>query len=198
MTTTTLSPFIFVWFGLVLISSAGLYRTSDRVQHLDRELRQLDARIESEQQSLRVLKAEWIYLSNPARLEAAARKHLAMRPTSLQQITSLDQAAHIIPARGSVAATKLSAVSQSASALASKNTIRAASKAAPDGVIAATPTRKIAKVPAATPPAPRPEQKTAASAEFQDGESGGVSQTASAQPLPDSISALLDRMESHP
>lgn len=197
MTKSVHSPLIFAWFGLVLIASVGLYRTSDRVQHLDFQLRQLNATIESEQQRMHVLKAEWTYLSNPARLAAAAHKHLALRPTALQQITSLDQAANLIPERGSVAAApaptaKLATKTASVSARVSARI--AAAKISKTSSVAST-----VAVPAAARPEPTKVEATSQAAERAADQTDSVpAKTASAQPLPDSIGALLDRMDAHP
>lgn len=177
MTRTAHSPFVFVWFGLVLIASVGLYRTSDRVRHLDLELRQINANIESEHQRLHVLKTEWTYLSNPVRLEAAARKHLALRPTSLGQITSLDRAASVLSAslREASAAAKATAPAPArrprAMAVASSSSVERLEPTAPEN---------------AKPQPPDAEARQA------------TKLTASVQPMPDSLNALLDRLEAHP
>jgi cell division protein FtsL len=90
---------VLFWFSLIIIASLALYRTSDRVHELNTQLRQVNADIESEQQSIHVLKAEWVYLANPARVEAAAHKHLALRPTSPQQVTALNTLSEVLPTR---------------------------------------------------------------------------------------------------
>jgi cell division protein FtsL len=88
---------IFFWFGLTIVVSLGLYGTSNRVQELSKQLRALNAQIEAEQTNIHVLKAEWVYLANPERIEAAARKYLAMHPTSLKQIARMDDLPEILP-----------------------------------------------------------------------------------------------------
>lgn len=87
------------WFGLVILASIGLYRTSDRVQELNHKLTNLNTAIEAEQQSIHVLKAEWVYLSNPERIKTLADRHLALRATSPQQIISLGTMADFLPTR---------------------------------------------------------------------------------------------------
>lgn len=197
MTRTAHSPFIFVWFGLVLIASVGLYRTSDRVRHLDFELRQINASIESEHQRLHVLKTEWTYLSNPARLEAAAKKHLALRPTALQQITSLDRAASVLSASTREAAATMAKASAPPKAVRAANLRHAVVRTSALAVASAyaprseQKTQELAKDSAANAAAKQtPESATATNGDF--------SQTASVQPLPDSINALLEHMEAHP
>lgn len=87
------------WLGLIVAASLALYRTSDRAHQLDNQLRSLSTQIESEQKSIHVLRAEWVYLANPARIEVTAKRYLAMRPTVPRQIVSLDTLSEIIPTR---------------------------------------------------------------------------------------------------
>ncbi|MDD4616808.1 MAG: hypothetical protein PHW76_06835 [Alphaproteobacteria bacterium] len=85
------------WLGMAIASSVMLYHTSDRVTVLDRELNRLNADIEREQETLHVLKAEWVYLSNPARIEAEAKRHLGIQETSTARIATLDTMSRLIP-----------------------------------------------------------------------------------------------------
>jgi cell division protein FtsL len=88
---------ILFWFGLTLAVSLVLYGTSNRAQELSKQLRALNHKIEAEQINIHVLKAEWVYLANPTRIETAARKYLAMHPTAMKQIASLDDLPKILP-----------------------------------------------------------------------------------------------------
>lgn len=93
---TRVSSILF-WSGLTLVVSLALYGTSNRVQDMNKQLRKLNAQIEAEQANIHVLKAEWVYLANPERIEAAARKYLAMHPTAIKQIAKLDNLPEILP-----------------------------------------------------------------------------------------------------
>ena len=90
---------VLFWFGLIIAASLVLYHTSDRVRGLDRQLRTLNGAIEAEQKNIHVLKAEWVYLANPARIEAAAKRHLALRPTTPQQVIQLSDLDDTLPTR---------------------------------------------------------------------------------------------------
>jgi cell division protein FtsL len=90
---------ILFWFALTIVVSLALYGTSYRVQEMSKQLRTLNAQIEAEQVNIHVLKAEWVYLANPARIEIAARKYLAMHPTALKQIAKLENLPEILPTR---------------------------------------------------------------------------------------------------
>lgn len=91
---------ILFWFSLTIVVSLGLYHTSYRVEELGRTLRSLNAQIEMEQRNIHVLKAEYVYLTDPSRIEAAARKHLALQPTEPKQIAKMTKLAALVPARG--------------------------------------------------------------------------------------------------
>ncbi|MGE3622444.1 MAG: hypothetical protein AB7H77_01040 [Bdellovibrionales bacterium] len=88
---------ILFWFGLSIAASIALYNTSDRARELDRQLHKVHAAIEAEKQNIHVLNAEWMFLSNPARINGLAKKYLtALRPSEPRQViemASLDDAA---------------------------------------------------------------------------------------------------------
>jgi len=85
------------WLGMTIAASVMLYHTSDRVNALDQQLRKLNAQIEDEQKDLHVLKAEWVYLANPARIEAEARRHLGLQPTAPGRIAALKNMDDLLP-----------------------------------------------------------------------------------------------------
>jgi len=87
------------WLSLVLATSLGLYRTSYQVEDMTRHLKKMNAQIAAEERAIHILKAEWVYLSNPARLEETARKHLDLRMTTPRQITRLDRLDAVLPTR---------------------------------------------------------------------------------------------------
>jgi hypothetical protein len=93
------------WFSLAIIASIALYRTSDHVQQLNHDLATTNAAIEAEQKSIHVLKAEWVYLANPTRIEAMAKKHMTnLNATPPERITSMANVASVIPPRGAAPA----------------------------------------------------------------------------------------------
>ncbi len=90
---------ILFWFSITLLVSLGLYHTSYRVDRLSHTLRNLNTQITQEQRDIHVLKAEWVYLSTPSRIEKAARKHLALKPTKTEQFSSLRKLASRLPTK---------------------------------------------------------------------------------------------------
>ena len=91
-------PPLFIWLALTMMTSLMLYHTSDRVNALSRDLRVIDAQIDSERASMHVLKAEWVYLSNPARIEAAVKRHMTgLQPTAPARVASLQDIGSLLP-----------------------------------------------------------------------------------------------------
>jgi len=85
------------WLGMTIAASVMLYHTSDRVNALDQHLRKLNAQIEDEQKDLHVLKAEWVYLANPVRIEAEAKRHLSLQPTMPSRVASMKNMGDLLP-----------------------------------------------------------------------------------------------------
>lgn len=67
---------------LALVSGSSLFWVSQQVQQVEREQRQLMVTNLQEEESIRVLKAEWDYLNRPERLEELSAKYLNMAPVS--------------------------------------------------------------------------------------------------------------------
>ena len=74
---------------LLILVSFGLYNGVNAAKTHERELQTLTAEIAQEGEAIRVLRAEWSYLNQPERLQALARKYLALAPTGPNQIVVL-------------------------------------------------------------------------------------------------------------
>jgi hypothetical protein len=146
-------------------------------------LRDVNASIDAEKQSIHVLKAEWIYLANPARIEAASKKHLAaLRPTTAQQVATLDTLPEVLPTRGEA----MASVAVNATPMANIKTSLAALPPELPAVRAAAPSRKPVLKPVAV--------ASAGTGHLRD--HMVIQRTASAAPLPgDSIAALINRLD---
>jgi cell division protein FtsL len=90
------------WFALTIAASLMLYHTSDRVNALSQHLGSLNSQIEAEQRSLHILNAEWVYLANPARVDAAARRHLNLQPTAPNRVVAMQNIGSLLPLRDGV------------------------------------------------------------------------------------------------
>lgn len=78
---------IFMFF----LSIVGLFKVKLHVQSLNRELEQIKCEINLLQNDIKVLQAEWSYLSNPKRLANLIKKYLknnSLIPAS--QVKNLD------------------------------------------------------------------------------------------------------------
>jgi hypothetical protein len=67
---------ILLWICVMIPVSALLYGTSAAVREKENQLGALHAQISAEQDSLRVLRAEWAYLNQPQKLITRAQKYL--------------------------------------------------------------------------------------------------------------------------
>lgn len=86
------------------VSGALLFSTAQKVQQADQEMRRVQGAVTQEEQTIRVLRAEWDYLNRPDRLETLVRTNLDLeqaRPESVRNDTSELPAPFtpIIPAR---------------------------------------------------------------------------------------------------
>lgn len=85
-----LSRGIWIWLVLALGLGFGLFQLKYRVQGLEAKLAHINRQILESEESIHVLKAEWSYLNQPDRIEALARKHLALEPLTGRQYGTID------------------------------------------------------------------------------------------------------------
>lgn len=76
---------------IVAAVSIGLYEIEARVREVSRDLASLNAELVREQQAIRVLRAEWSYLSQPSRLQALAKHYLPLQPLAAHQYGRLTE-----------------------------------------------------------------------------------------------------------
>lgn len=77
---------------LIVASGVGLYQLKYKTQQLQREVTALDRQLAADREAIRVLEAEWTYLTRPERVAALAERYLALEPTSgLQVLASIDK-----------------------------------------------------------------------------------------------------------
>lgn len=78
-----------LWLLAVAALSAGQFRVSDEARQLEDELQAYNRAILAEQESVRVLKAEWAYLNDPARIQRLAERFLSAAPVEATQVVAL-------------------------------------------------------------------------------------------------------------
>jgi hypothetical protein len=88
------------WLAAVGLAGFGTFEMKYQVAQVDDELGRVNRLIDADRDQLRVLSAEWSYLTQPARLDQLRRRHLALVPVTRVQLGSLDQ----IPFRSGEAA----------------------------------------------------------------------------------------------
>jgi len=74
------------WTALALVTGAALFQVKHEVQKRETELAALDRAILADQEAIHVLRAEWSYLNDPARLEALSAAHLDLRPLTADAV----------------------------------------------------------------------------------------------------------------
>lgn len=91
-----------LWLGMATVCSIILFSTSQKVIDGEAKLAELKRETMREEESLRVLQAEWSYLNQPDRLEKLARQYLHLQPLTGRQFATMDT----IPMRPVEAAAK--------------------------------------------------------------------------------------------
>lgn len=90
--------------ALAVLSGAALFWTSQNVQRAESDLRRLKKAQAYEEQTIRVLHAEWDYLNRPDRLEALASEYLDLVPPDIRKVARggdllPDALAPVVPGR---------------------------------------------------------------------------------------------------
>ena len=74
-----------LWIALAVVAGALLFKTSQQVTDGRQHLANITADIRREEDSLRVLQAEWSYLNQPDRLEKLSAQYLKLTPMKGKQ-----------------------------------------------------------------------------------------------------------------
>ena len=92
--------------ALILSAASGfmLFSTAQKVQQTDSDLRRMQMKVSQEEQTIRVLRAEWDYLNRPDRLESLVKNNLDLIPATPESVRADTSElpkpfAPIIPAR---------------------------------------------------------------------------------------------------
>ena len=85
------------WLSVATAAAVGLFQVKDDVQVLEEELTRLNRQILRDRDAIHVLRAEWSFLNDPARLTDLSRRHLELAPVAAEQITGLDAVPERLP-----------------------------------------------------------------------------------------------------
>lgn len=72
----------------VIALSIGLYDIKYRAEAAEKRAQQIERDITSEQEGIRVLRAEWSYLNQPERVQELAQRYTKLEPLKAAQIGS--------------------------------------------------------------------------------------------------------------
>jgi len=81
---------VLVWLAAIMVAALGLFHVKYEVQRLEEELGLEQQSILERQEAIHILKAEWSYLNQPARLSDLAKRHLGLAPMVGTQVVRLD------------------------------------------------------------------------------------------------------------
>lgn len=79
-----------LWLVLAFVAGTLLFKTSQQVNDGRQRLAVITNDIRREEDSLRVLQAEWSYLNQPDRLEKLSKQYLKLVPMKGQQFAGID------------------------------------------------------------------------------------------------------------
>jgi hypothetical protein len=97
-----------LWLSLIAAVGSGMFLVKYQVARLDDELGRVNRSIDADRDQIRVLGAEWSYLTQLPRLDQLRQRYLTLAPVTRAQLGSLDQ----VPFRpGEAAAPALAAQS---------------------------------------------------------------------------------------
>lgn len=75
----------------ISIAAVGMFSLKHEVQSRKAKLDALHQDIVESQEAIRVLRAEWSFINQPAHIERLARKHLGFVPMQSHQIVTLEE-----------------------------------------------------------------------------------------------------------
>ena len=75
-----------IWLGAVAAMAWGLFQVKNEVRSLEAELHKARWATKSDRETIEILKAEWSYLNQPARIADLATRHLELAPLETTQI----------------------------------------------------------------------------------------------------------------
>lgn len=83
---STKTAVLCLWFSLTIFMAFGTFVMKNYVADLEKELLQINQKINDDVKSIHILKAEWSHLNNPERLRNLASKHIALEQVKPEQI----------------------------------------------------------------------------------------------------------------
>jgi hypothetical protein len=148
----------FIWLILAALSGGVLYHTSQQVTDGRQKLATINDDIRKEDETIRVLQAEWSYLNQPDRLEKLSKQYLDLAPLQGKQFAKLsdipEQTAAPVADAAAAPAPAAETSPEKAPAVAATPPVKAETKPAKVAKAPVVKIRKPATAPAPKHPAP--------------------------------------------
>ena len=93
-------PSTIPWIAALILIRYAMFQVKYEVLQQEQQLARLDHAILKDRESIRVLNAEWSYLSQPTRLDQLAKRYLALAPIGTPQLLGNLDALPMRPAAG--------------------------------------------------------------------------------------------------
>ena len=77
-------------FVVLIVIGCGVYNVANHYQMIERQVKSHEFKSEQERENIRVLQAEWAYLTNPVRLEKIASEHFQLVPVDGSQMVAMN------------------------------------------------------------------------------------------------------------
>ena len=71
---------------LLIVVGFAVYSVADEYQGIEKKISQLKRKSEQEREAIRVMRAEWAFLTNPSRMEKIAQQYFKLQPLTEKQI----------------------------------------------------------------------------------------------------------------
>ena len=81
---------IVIQFIVLIVIGCGVYSVANQYQLIEKQVNKYEAQSEQEHENIRVLQAEWAFLTNPVRLEKIASEHFQLIPVDGTQMVALN------------------------------------------------------------------------------------------------------------
>lgn len=80
-----------LWLVLAACCGAVFFQVSQKIHDRRETIAAVNRKIVEEEESIRLLQAEWSYLNQPDRLESLSRKYLGLSPLKGSQFVALEE-----------------------------------------------------------------------------------------------------------
>ncbi len=73
-------------FVVLILIGCGVYSVANKYQIVEKKVNRFEYQSEQERENIRVLQAEWAFLTNPVRMEKIAREHFQLQAVDGTQL----------------------------------------------------------------------------------------------------------------